>query len=819
MTPARGTDRGIGEPGRKRARMNRHWVVMALGLAGGIALGGRLPPGPAASPGAAAFCWGLALVWTAGRMPLRDVVAVFGCCAGVGVLLLPLSAPPRDGDALARAAVRHNGSLCTLEGTVRDAPAIIPSGGLCRFVLSTESVRHGGSVLPVAPSRCLVYCAAPEFLPVDGDRVRVTGALDPVLSGVNHRVPSYEQVMRRRGVFSRITAKPRDLRRLEDAGAGLRSLVCRLRQAQARAFLQALPESAVPFALGVWLGERSGLDRETNLAYVHSGTVHILSVSGIHVGLVYLALSFLAGLAVKSPKHRAVLVLAGVFVFALAAGARPATLRAAFMAAVVVCYDLFDREPDIPSALGISAVVLLAANASSLFDAGFVLSYTAMASLLLFQQPVAERLGRLPRGLASAAATGVSAQLLTAPVAAGYFQVLPLAGLLANLVVVPVLGLVLWLCLAVSLLAPVLPGLAPLPGHACAPLIAFIEAVVRWAGNMPGGHAVVPPPTVPALFCWTAACLFFRQWLLARPSPRRNVSAALVLFAAALFLWRPAYPPGTVDFLDVGHADAAFLMTPEGGTMLIDGGNRVANADSGRDTVAPFLRAHGVRKVDAVVVTHADGDHIGGVFHIVGHFPVGAVWLGPEPVKPEALEDDLITLCRNRGVPVRRVAAGETIPLQGARVEVLHPPAGGLPGAEANDNSLALLVSWEGLSVLFAGDLERRGERALAGRDCAAAVLKSPHHGSATSNSGELLRAVRPAAVVVSTRRTSRWRAVGKGVMETFAEHRIPVWRTDWQGGIRLRAEDGTLVLTGARERLGYSLKPPPEPDSLPAPP
>ncbi|HNY85236.1 MAG TPA: DNA internalization-related competence protein ComEC/Rec2 [Candidatus Hydrogenedentes bacterium] len=792
--------------------MNRHWVVMALGLAGGIALGGGLPPGPLSALGAAAFCGVLALVWTAGRMPLRDIVAVFGCCAAAGALLFHLSAPPRAGDDLSRLAVRHDSALCTLEGLVREAPALVRPDGRCRFELSVETVRMEGRTRPLAPSRCLVYCTAPEFLPVDGDRVRVTGRLDPVLSGVNHGLPSYEQVMRRRGVFTRVTAKPRDLQRVEAAGTGPWSLVCRLRQTQARAFLRALPESAAPFALGVWLGERSGLDRETNLDYVHSGTVHILSVSGIHVGLVYLALSFLVGMAVKSPKRRAVLVLVGVFVFALAAGARPATLRAAFMAAVVVCYDLFDREPDIPSALGISAVVLLAANASSLFDAGFVLSYTAMASLLLFQQPVVERLGRLPRWLGGAVATGVSAQLLTAPVAAGYFQVLPLAGLAANLVVVPVLGLVLWLCLAVSLLAPVLPGLALLPGHACAPPIAFIEAVVRWAGNMPGGHAAVPPPTLPALLCWAAACLFLRQILRARPSRRRNILAALVLFAAALFLWRPGYPRGTVDFLDVGHADAAFLMTPEGAAMLVDGGNRVMDADAGRDTVAPFLRAHGVRRLDAVAVTHADSDHIGGVFHIVENFPVGGVWLGPELEKPEALEDDLVTLCRDRGVPVHRAAAGEEIPLKGARVEVLHPPAGGLPGAEANDNSLALRVSWEGLSVLFAGDIEKRGELALAAGDCAAAVLKSPHHGSATSNSGALLRAVRPAAVVVSTRRTSRWRAVGAGVMETFAEQGIPVWRTDWQGGVRLSAEDGALVITGARERLGYTLKPPPGP-------
>ena len=201
--------RGESRAPKARRSPSCSWVVEEAGAAGRL--------------GTAAFCWGLARVWTAGRMPLRDVVAVFGCCAGAGILLLPLSAPPREGDALARAALRHNGALCTLEGTVRDAPAMIPPGGLCRFALDTETARVGGGVLPVAPSRCLVYCAAPEFLPVDGDRVRVTGALDPVLSGVNHGVPSYEQVMRRRGVFSRITAKPRDLRRLGDAGAGLRS--------------------------------------------------------------------------------------------------------------------------------------------------------------------------------------------------------------------------------------------------------------------------------------------------------------------------------------------------------------------------------------------------------------------------------------------------------------------------------------------------------------------------------------------------------------------------------------------------------------------
>ncbi|HRZ84183.1 MAG TPA: DUF4131 domain-containing protein, partial [Candidatus Hydrogenedentes bacterium] len=132
--------------------MNRHWVVMALGLAAGIALGGTLPPGSAVALGAAAFCGVLALVWTAGRMPLRDIVAVFGCCAAAGALLFHLSAPPRGGDDLSLPAVQENGALCTLEGVVREAPALVRPDERCRFELSVETVRMEGRTRPLAPS-------------------------------------------------------------------------------------------------------------------------------------------------------------------------------------------------------------------------------------------------------------------------------------------------------------------------------------------------------------------------------------------------------------------------------------------------------------------------------------------------------------------------------------------------------------------------------------------------------------------------------------------------------------------------------------------
>lgn len=789
--------------------MNRHWVLAALGLAAGILPASFLPPDPFwAAPSLAALVWGAALVWVLGRLPFRDTAAVLGCCMGLGALLYALAAPPPGGDALARRAVGRPGQLVTIEGVVRQAPALVGEGESCRFILRADTIAlpEGNAGLPV--SHCAVSWRKPKSIIADGDRVRVTGRLNPGMGSVNHGLSGYETVMRRRGVFCGLEVQPSALELVTPGRWSPRRWVSRWRQWQAARLAENVPEPALPFALGVWLGERSGLGGDAYQRYVLSGTAHILSVSGIHVGLVYLALAFVLGIPLRNRRLRALLVMAGIFAFALAAGARLSTLRAALMAATVLVYDLFDREPDTPSALGIAGFLMLALSPNSLFDTGFLLSYTAMASLLLFQRPLAARLTQVPGILRGPVATGLSAQALTLPLAAWHFQVLPLAGLAANLLVVPLLGVALWLCLAVVAAALLLPPAALLAGHALAPVVALIEGTVALAAAVPGGHSLVPPPTVAALVLWTAACLALRGLLSMERPARRRMLAAAALFGLSLFFWRPAYPPGTVDFLDVGHADAAFLMTPSGATLLVDGGNLLAGRDAGKDTVAPFLRAHGIRRIDAVAVTHADSDHIGGVLHIVRTFPVGRVWLGPKTGTTHVLEQALLDLCEERGVSVVRVAAGDAPALDGARVDVLHPPPGGLPHASDNDNSLALRVSWPELSVLFAGDIERAGERALAVNDCRADILKAPHHGSATSNSGALLDAVRPRAVVVSTRATSRLPALGRGVMETYQERGIPVWRTDWHGGVRLHADGGAVTLLGARETKGYSLQP-----------
>ena len=785
--------------------MNRHWVWMGLGLALGIRLAAWLP-GREAGAALAALLAATALFWTLARLPWRDRAVLLFLCMALGGAEWALRAPSQEGDALLRRAREFPNRTIELEGRVSAAPVFLDGMERMRFVLNATARVQGGQAVP-APGRCLVYWNKPDAPLHDGERVRVTGKLRADISSVNFGMTSLEERCRRTGVHTRMTVDPDRLSRLGADRLSWHYWVSRLRQAQAGVLCVAVPAEALPFVLGVWLGERSEFDGVLYEQFVASGTVHVLSVGGMHVGLIYLSFPLVLGLFIPSRRLRALFALLGVVVFSLAAGAQPPTLRAMWMVAVVLAYEMFDREPDTLTALGLSGFFMLAVDPAGLFDLGFILSYLSMGSLLLFQHPVAGMLARLPRAAREGLAATVGAQLLSGSVAAWSFYILPAAGLVANLAVVPLLGIVLYLTFATVVTGALWPAVALLPGHALWAAVAVTEKVVGLGASLPASHFIVPRPTVIGLALWFAGMgLLYRRLTAPAPGTHRQWLFTAAVIGAAILLWPRWVQPPRIDFLDVGHADAACIVTPKGAVALIDGGDLQEGFDQGKMTVVPFLRAHGIRRVDAVVATHSDSDHLGGLLRVVEQLPVGGAWLGPAGKETGPLESRFLEVCSRRGVPVHRVAAGAEIPLSGGPMEVVSPPLGGVPGGNENDQSLVVRAGWEGAAVLFAGDIETAAEKRLAGMDCRAGLLKAPHHGSATSNTAAFIDAVSPAAVVVSTRDTGRLPAVGRGVADRYVERRVRIWRTDQVGGVRALLRQGTISLQGARQARGYGL-------------
>lgn len=787
--------------------MNRPLVWVAVGLSLGVYLTGSgvLPP-----PWGALAPLALALLLPFGLPPTlpRDGARAAFLAAAVGALLHGLYPhPTAERDGLFQRARAEPGRMVTVEGTVRAAPVIFPGATHAGLVIDIVAIRVGDAFEPLG-GRAHLRWSDPTGPVYPGDRVRVRGRAQPRLGPVNHGLRGYEDHLRSRGVHTRIEARGADVATLAVAARSPARWAAQLREWEARALARSVPEKTLPFLMTVWLGDRSGLSREIYERAITAGTAHVLTVSGVHVGIVFASLHMLLPLFVRRRAPRALVTLLGVFTFALAAGAGISVLRAAFMAGVYVLADLLGRERDGPTALSIAAIVFLILQPPLLFDISFVLSFGSVASILLFADGLGRHFRRMPPAFGQALGTTIGVQVLPLPMTLHYFHVFPLLGIVANLLVVPILGAVLWLCFATVLLSPVFPSAALLMGHAAA---AGVDAIL-WINDLMhttlrAARQLPSPAPLAALAYWGAAAAC--AWALASARPLRPMAAAGLLLCLSLALWTPWRAPAVLEVLDVGHGDAIFLRTPAGATMLNDGGDQSEYLDMGASVVVPYLLAHGIRHIDVVAVSHADRDHIGGILSVVDRLSVGEVVLAAAAAD-DAREAALLARCAARGIPVRRVAAGDHIALPGARVEVLAPP-GDLPRTFGyNDRSLVLRVSWPGFSALLTGDIEMAAELPLSNMECAAQVLKVPHHGSFTSSSSALLDAVKPEVALVSTVTTSNRQAMGRGVAERYAERRIPLWRTDLHGGLRIVPEAGQWRVEGARGERGSLLGPTP---------
>jgi len=788
--------------------MNRPMVWVAGAFVAGIALGALLSVPQFLL---AVLLLGLGLLiarvlFTSFRA--RDIVLLIAIFSIAGISNGFTRARSLPLDALAEYGRDHlrPGDTWVIEGVVR-AASLYRSGESARYLVDVDTLRT-----PAGPQALRggvsLRCPDPAARIWPGERLRMKGRYDPTLSAVNFDVSSSEDYYRARGIHTASTAHWRGIEKVAEAPHSLAYWAARLRQAQAELFARYIPADSVPFVLAVWLGESFLADPTEYDAFIASGTAHVLSVSGVHVAIIYVTLQALLSGFVRDRRLRALIIIAAVFAFAVLAGARVATMRSAFMFALFLAAELVEREPDAPTCLGLCAFLFLAWDPRLVFDAGFLLSFVSVASILLFNEALIERMPKKLGGLRPAIGTTLSAQVLPFPFAATFFHVLPVYGVLANLIVVPLLTAILWLCVMTLVFGAMWSAPGAIFGQATHMAVGLVRALVTWVVTVPGSTLSVSTPMFYAVPFFWASAWFLGRALKSPDGSRRAWITAACCGVLAIALWSPWWQASGVDVIDVGHGDAILVRSPAGGTMLIDGGDQSEFRDCGRSIVAPFLRAQGVSHLDYVVCTHPDRDHSGGLFYVLRNFSVGTLVLQGVP-SAHPLEAGLVRLAGELGVPVQRAMRGDAVALPGATVEVLYPDAAVRATESVNNLSVVLRVSWPGFSLLTTGDIEALAEAHLvAAGECRADFLKVPHHGSATSSTPNLLAAVAPRVALCSTDAGPNRRPVAAVVEKRYAGLQVPLLRTEQLGGLRVRQRGDAYVVEGARAARGYTLAP-----------
>ncbi|TLS39340.1 DNA internalization-related competence protein ComEC/Rec2 [Pseudalkalibacillus caeni] len=607
----------------------------------------------------------------------------------------------------------------------------------------------------------------------------------------------YREYLRDRKIHWILTPDSFSFRSCKNSSYTLVDRIQQYRQMLIQKTSQVFPAELNGLAAALLLGERQQIGQRILNAYQSLGLTHLLAVSGLHVGII-VALIFYLFIRAGLTRERSYEVLLFMLpVYAILTGAAPSVIRAVCMAMIVIGTLRFKLRLQPGTAISAALLGMIVYNPYFVFQPGFQLSYIVSFGLVLSAPAV---MNKLNHPLFRLLAMSTVAQLLSLPVVLFHFYELSLLSLPLNLLFVPFISVVvLPLFLLVFVLSFLSVDVSMLLARLATPPVSLAHQLFEILDQHNAGQIVFGRPGMLMILLMYAATLFLFIRLEGIVTKRKISLAVGILLFVYIIQWCLPYlnPLGKVTFLDVGQGDSTLIELPfNRGTYLIDtGGTLTFNKEPwkrkkdpfevGKDITVPFLKSKGIKKLDYLILTHGDLDHIGGADAVLSEMKIKHLLYGKGPLEGE-LEKSLLKKAAKKDVPVSFVQAGNGWKTQGESFAVLSPIGN---EQEKNNRSIVLLAEMGGLSWLFTGDLELAGEISLLERfpNIKINVLKAGHHGSNSSTSPLFVKSLAPDIAVISVGAKNRFGHPNPQVLDTLKKNRVTVFRTDKDGTIQYR--------------------------------
>ncbi len=613
--------------------------------------------------------------------------------------------------------------------------------------------------------RILVYLSGAAAYPVGAD-LSLSGTIYPVETPTNPGQFDSSLYYGAKDISCTVFAENAQILALHPAP--LRENLLQLKKRLGEVYDAVFDEEDAGVVRAMVLGEKSALDSDTKNLYQKNGISHLLAISGLHISLIgmglYRALRRLTGHYLPAGIPSILLIVA----YGWMAGASVSALRAVIMCALMVTADLVGRSYDMLTAMGVAAIVLLLTSPLNSRQSAFLLSFGAVLGIALLTPLL--RLYRPKQGrLFQALGVSLSVLAVTFPVLLCAFSEYSLYSTLLNLLVIPLMSVLMAAATLCGFTGLAAIGAARLIAFPCRLILLFYRKMGERCLTLPGSVLSIGTPQrwkialYYSMLC-IVLCLLYREKRRQKYSrkpeefrPGRGVLAlSTVLLAVPLLLICIRVHTGLqVTMLDVGQGDGIFIRSADGTTFLMDGGSTGVSS-VGTYRILPYLKYEGVGRLDYLMISHMDSDHISGIEELLadsttsGGIDIGTAVLPGINEKDEAYEE-MEALLTEAGVEILYMKTGDVLASEEFSLTCLWPS----PSAHSDDRnelSLVLLAEYRDFDMLLTGDIGEETEGALleAGLLSSVEVLKTAHHGSRYSTSAEFLEAVQPTVSLIS---------------------------------------------------------------------
>ena len=640
-------------------------------------------------------------------------------------------------------------------------------------------------------------------IPAMGDTVFSKGKFVKLSDRRNPGEFNFKAYYARQNIYCRIFIDKKDSPRIISGGQTIISdrIIHSVQNYIRQTIQNSTDQKTAGLLLALLLGDKSSIDENLKADFADTGVIHVLAVSGLHVGYILIILTICASiLRIPWGWNRLVIIL-GLFFYAALTGGKPSVIRASFMAVLYVLAPVLDRQPQIWNIIGFSAAVLLAYDPMYIQDLGFILSFSAVISIVFFYSLLTEKVlpeFLNPRSISnpilsngwSLFLVSLSAQLGTLPITALFFHKIPVISLVANVLIVPIVGILVVVGFFIIGLSWS-PIASILSGHAAW----FIQVVISWLANR---FSSFPYSSISishiGLYEITVYFLLITTVLFLLQQSFRARGVLLCVVIANILIWKNVFsvPSADIIFMDVGQGDAALIRFSNGKTMLVDAGNRNRWEDYGARVVLPVLNYFDIKQLNWTVMSHPHADHIGGLVSVVEEIHTDTLWDSYADYDSWTY-NHLLDRYSNAGTEIIIPNSGDILvisPLES--IHILAPDSSFVKQSHnINNASIVFKLTVGETSLLFTGDIEKEGDERLLnfGEYLKTDVLKVAHHGSITSTSNALLKFISPVIAVVSVGEGNKFSHPSAGVMDRFSSQGITIHRTDHKGALWLQMD------------------------------
>lgn len=564
--------------------------------------------------------------------------------------------------------------------------------------------------------------------------------------------------------------------------------------------------------IAMLLGEKQLLQEDIKDLYQNNGIAHLLAISGLHISLLGMFVFKLMRWSKVPGIFATILSILFIYSYGVLTNFSVSTQRAVIMMAILLMAAIPGKTYDTISATALSAFVILVHNPLQIFSAGFLLSYGAIIGIAVIY-PALKKLIKSEHPLLNSLFLSFSAQLTTTPFVLYYFYQLPSYGIVINLIVLPFVTI-----LTLTSILSGIAGLLYLPAGvfligASNYILQFYEVICRIAAKLPFSLLTLGKPSMISILIYTFPLVVF---VLSVKKYKSKFLYLLPILSVLIFLIPKPVDGLTVTFLDVGQGDSIYIRSETGTSYLVDGGSSDIKK-VGEYRIKPFLLSQGIRRLDYVIVTHSDNDHISGIKELIEEEQIIIDILLLPYLKEAYLKEndsaylELKELALSKGISVKFFKAGDYITDDKLELLCLHPTPEFVP-TSVNSYSTVLSISYDDFDLLLTGDIEEGGEIALTRLlqesylgdipvklPEAYEVLKVAHHGSKYSTKEDFLELAQPKISIISCGKDNSYGHPHEELLDRLKEFGSSYYVTNKVGAIKIWTDGKRLKLKGYR--------------------